>query len=116
MQRQIFFMHKSKFVCDAAEAFAKHHELSCYTFENLEPFAYLIDDLAPELFYIDLEVIKGDIEQFKTELSKAVKTKPKLILLNPTSEQIDEKKYPDFIETINQKLDLSEIFKRAKSL
>lgn len=115
MQRQIFFMHRSKFVCDAAAAFAKEHKLACYTFYVQEPFGYLVDDLKPTLFYVDLELIKDDLIGFKQELQSIKTSRPDLILLNTKEEDLTKYDLAEFSSIHQGKLDLNELILQAEN-
>lgn len=68
---QIIFINESKFVCDFVESLCKFKDLACFCLSDTSDFAYLIDDLKPQLVVVDNNVYLGAEDLFWNGISSA---------------------------------------------
>lgn len=96
--KQILYINKTKFVCDAVEKVCKRAQINCYTLEDSNDFAYLIDDLQVDAVVIDSDTLVMNPEIFWEQLSKATKS-VKTVLMG-------ESESGDFDLKMNQVVDM----------
>lgn len=69
--KQIILIHPEKFVCKAFEAFGKKSEIKVYSLECADDFAYLLDELKPELVLIHERAFDQDQEAYISNINTA---------------------------------------------
>lgn len=84
---RLILIHPKKFVCRSFEEFGKDIGVSVYSIEEIEEFAYLIDDLKPELVLVHNELFQKQPAFFYAEFSKT-NFKPKKIILIGTKDDL----------------------------
>ncbi len=69
--QKIFIIEKIKFVYSVLEKTFAQNGIDTYIHDLEGDFSYFVDDLRPDLLLVSLDMIEGDIEAFKKELSKS---------------------------------------------
>ena len=101
-RKQVFYINSIKFVCDTVENICKNKELECYTLLSAQDFAYLIDDLRPELVMINTNSLNSN---FWDEIDKA-SLKPKTMLIGEDIDGVSEELKERFDFTYPEKIDV----------
>lgn len=86
--KQILYINKTKFIGDTVLKICKRKGVECYTLENMEDFAYLIDDLNPEAVVIEQSTFNINPELFWAGI-KSAKTKTITVLMGEKQEGFD---------------------------
>ena len=80
----VLWIDQNTFATSLLEKVFKKKGLPFYTVPNAKDFAYLVEDLKPELIVLDTKTALDDLEAFKTQY-ESIKHLP-FILLEPNGE------------------------------
>lgn len=87
MLKQIFFVYRDEFGAKLVEKLTQRASIQCYGLSKVdENFAYLIDDLRPELVMVDEQAYAKNSELIDESLSQA-NTDFKTVLLTESEEK-----------------------------
>ncbi len=87
--KQIFYINKTKFVCDFVENLCKSNGLSCFTLTETSDFSYLITDLKPKLVIIDKSALDENSDQFWSGLKESEHSGYKTMLVGDSNDSFD---------------------------
>jgi hypothetical protein len=82
--KQILYINKIRFICDAVQKTCARNEVECFTLEDTNDFAYLIDDLKPAAVVIEEDTFNEGSESFWSQIESANEsTIPVIMGTNP---------------------------------
>lgn len=84
--KQILYINKTKFVCDTVEKICKTASIDCYTLEDCNDFAYLINDLRPLAVIIEDETYNLNRDAFWSQFEES-ELKPVSVIMGEDIEQ-----------------------------
>ena len=100
--RKIFLAHPSDFTKALMNDFAASHNLDCYLWDDFDDFAYLIDDMKPELLIIHQQISKNYGDKIEQGLAECKYTDYEVVILGQNFSNIKaEYKMDAEIETAN---------------
>ena len=106
--KQILYINKIRFVCDAVHKTCKRAGIECYTLEDTNDFTYLIDDLRPYAVVIDQDTYNEDTENFWSQIANATESTVPVIMGKNTGKFEVEMPLPldmvNFVKDLTSKL------------
>lgn len=104
--KQIILIHKNKFVIQVMETLCQSADILIYSMEDANDFAYLLDDLKPDILLVDEGILKDELLSFNRNLEQAENKDYKIIVLGDNNYGINGEIFSDGInpETILNEL------------
>lgn len=106
----LFYINNNKFVCQLVEKLCKQEGISCYTLDQNEHFAYLLNDLKPDVVVVNQDGLDmlGDI--YFQSMEQAEDT-PNAILMS----ELEDDRFPRRIsEQLDPKTFLQDVKKALR--
>ena len=72
--KQILYINKIRFVCDAVQKTCKRSGIECYTLEDTNDFMYLIDDLKPYAVVIEEDTYNEGADNFWSQIENTTES------------------------------------------
>lgn len=118
---QIMFIYRDEFACKLAQKLARKRSVDCYTLSKIEEnFAYLIEDLRPQLVLVDERVYASNKELIDASLadakSKGDDAKSKENCFKSVLLSREEREAPKFDGRLPLPLDLNSFMDQLQAL
>jgi len=114
--KQIILIHPKKFVCKSFEAFAKQMGFAVYTIESPVEFAYLVDELCPQLLLVHEDLLVNQGEAYFIEIAGVSFSGFKQVLIRSQKSSREAKISDKFPLFLDEPYDLGELDKILASL
>lgn len=89
MLNQLIIIHTKKFFSGMFVALCEKQEVKCYSLEDANDFAYLIDDLKPDAVIIDDSILESQLEEAKSNLDSVKFDGFKLMILGANNSGLE---------------------------
>ena len=86
--KYLFYINKNKFVCQLVEKLCKQEGIDCYTLDQNEHFAYLLNDLRPDVVVISQDGLDMLGEVYFEAMSSADNTPPTVLMSEAENDKI----------------------------